>query len=60
MSKKGRLVHGVVQSAQKKIMTSSIPSKYETIVINNDVKKAFGTTTNRFPLQREFSAGPGT
>ena len=54
------MAHGVVQSAQKKIMTSSIPSKYETIVINNDVKKAFGTTTNRFPLQREFSAGPGT
>lgn len=41
-------------------MTSSIPSKYETIVINNDVKKAFGITTNRFPLHREFSAGPGT
>ena len=48
-----------MQSAQKKIMTSTIPSKYETIVIKNDVSKAFGTTTNRFPIHRELSAGPG-
>ena len=60
MRQKGRIVQGVVQSATKKIMTSSIPSKYETIVIKNEKSKAFGSSDSRFPIHRELSAGPGT
>jgi hypothetical protein len=35
-SKAGRIQKGVVQDAHKKILTSCIPSKFETIVMKND------------------------
>lgn len=41
------------------MLTGCIPSKFETVVIKNDIKKAFGTTTDRFNIEKETNTGPG-
>jgi hypothetical protein len=40
-------------------LTGCIPTKFENVIIKNDVSKAFGTTTGRFIPEKESKTGPG-
>ncbi|XP_031441775.1 O(6)-methylguanine-induced apoptosis 2 isoform X2 [Clupea harengus] len=39
--------------------TSSIPVKYQTVVISNEEKKGFYSQSKRFPLEDSLNANPG-
>ena len=40
-------------------MTSSIPSKYETVIFKFENKKAFGASSVRFQINANENPGPG-
>ena len=40
-------------------MTSSIPSKYETVIFKFENKKAFGASSVRFQVNTNENPGPG-
>ncbi|EAR94531.1 sperm-tail PG-rich repeat protein (macronuclear) [Tetrahymena thermophila SB210] len=55
----GRLIKGFIRDASSKISVGSIPSKFETIVYNNNNNKAFGSSQLRFSQQDSDLPGPG-
>jgi len=41
-------------------MTSSIPSKYETVIFKFENKRAFGASAVRFQINTNENPGPGS
>ena len=55
----GKLYKGSTQTRPNKTMTSSIPSKYETVIFKFENKKAFGASSVRFQINANENPGPG-
>ena len=55
----GKLYKGSTQTGPNKTMTSSIPSKYETVIFKFENKKAFGKSSVRFQVSANENPGPG-
>ena len=55
----GKLYKGSTQTGPNKTMTSSIPSKYETVIFKFENKKAFGASSVRFQVNTNENPGPG-
>jgi|ETNmetMinimDraft_30_1059905.scaffolds.fasta_scaffold80765_1 hypothetical protein len=56
----GKLYRGSTQTGPNKTMTSSIPSKYETVIFKFENKKAFGASAVRFQMNTNENPGPGS
>lgn len=55
----GRLIKGFIKDASSKVSVGSIPSKFETIIYNNNNNKAFGSSEIRFTQLENDKPGPG-
>ncbi len=59
----GKILKGTINDADSKIVTSSIPSKFDNIISRSQTISAFGSGVGRFK-SKEFAAeqkpGPGS